>query len=181
MRRETHYGQNQMPNLPDEYLLTLSDDSDYCSSDWESETDTELDPDEMKKEGRLGWGLFIFTIVYLAVLITAYIVTTDTPLCVCHDAHPEHNISTYMDYCDTDKYKLEEGSIKYKKCTQYIKETRTKIDDKMLINDTFDGENCTMQLITVQYSSLDKNYSENQFIFSCNEHLYDVEEVDGGP
>ena len=171
MRRETHYGQNQgMPNLPDEYLLTLSDDSDYCSSDWESDTDTELDPDEMRKEGRLGWALFSFTIVYLAVLITAYVVTSETPLCVCHEDHPKYNTSAYKDtYCTYDKYRLEKGSINYKKCAQYIKGT-PKLYETLQINDTFDADQCTMQYTEIEGM-------ENQFTISCNEHLSNVDEA----
>ena len=111
MHRETNYGQNpygngqnQMPNLPDEYLLTLSDDSgwffkstltlsltflDYCSSDWDTDSETSLDPEEMKKEGRIGYFLLAFTFVYLSMLITAYVLTSATPLCVCHPNHPK--------------------------------------------------------------------------------------------
>ena len=164
MRRETHYGQSQgMPNLPDEYLLTLSDDSDYCSSDWESETDTELDADEMKKEGRLGWGLLIFTVVYLAALITAYVITTDTPLCVCHEAHPQYNTTVYKNsHCTLDKYKLEKGSVKYKKCVQFI---NSQADTEVaLLNDTFLGDSCTMNLRR-------HTFNGTNFIFECNNHL----------
>merc|ERR1712235_204527 len=40
VRRETKYGIDSNPtginynHVPEEYLLSLSDDSDYCSSDW---------------------------------------------------------------------------------------------------------------------------------------------------
>ena len=118
LRRETGaqqsnfdvYGGGPEINLPDEYLMTLSDDSgnfrpsfknvrntvsDYCSSDWESDTDSEMEPEEVKKEEIIGKSLLIGIIVYLGLLITAYIFTTVTPLCVCHPDHPDYSTTSY--------------------------------------------------------------------------------------
>ena len=69
--------------------------SDYCSSDWESDTDSEMEPEEVKKEEIIGKSLLIGIMVYLGLLITAYIFTTVTPLCVCHPDHPDYSTTSY--------------------------------------------------------------------------------------
>ena len=51
--------------------------------------------EEVKKEEIIGKSLLIGIIVYLGLLIAAYILTTVTPLCVCHPDHPEYSTTSY--------------------------------------------------------------------------------------
>ena len=107
VRRETKYGMD--PNaaginynhVPEEYLLSLSDDSgklmhlgiflraspdtwflDYCSSDWDFDSDDELDAEDIKKEAMIGYFLISFTTIFMTFLIVAYLQSTSIPLCI---------------------------------------------------------------------------------------------------
>ena len=55
---------------------------DYCSSDWDFESDDELDAEDIKKEAMIGYFLITFTTIFMAFLIVAYLLSTSIPLCI---------------------------------------------------------------------------------------------------
>ena len=57
-------------------------DLDYCSSDWDFESDDELDAEDIKKESFIGYFLISFTIIFMSFLIVAYLQSFSIPLCI---------------------------------------------------------------------------------------------------
>ena len=55
---------------------------DYCSSDWDFDSDDDMDADDIKKEAAIGYFLISFTIVFISFLIVAYLQSTSIPLCI---------------------------------------------------------------------------------------------------
>ena len=55
---------------------------DYCSSDWDFESDDELDAEDIKKEGMIGYFYISFTAIFMTFLIVAYLQSTYIPLCI---------------------------------------------------------------------------------------------------
>jgi len=152
VRRETKYGMD--PNaaginynhVPEEYLLSLSDDSDYCSSDWDFDSDDELDAEDIKKEAMIGYFLISFTTIFMTFLIVAYLQSTSIPLCICHSLHPKYNASAeysqVQQLCETT-HKLNERDEAH--CLQLI--ILMQRNDKIIVEDAFDGS-CSIQMMT---------------------------------
>ena len=55
---------------------------DYCSSDWDFDSDDELDAEDIKKEAMIGYFLISFTTIFMTFLIVAYLQSTSIPLCI---------------------------------------------------------------------------------------------------
>merc|ERR1712235_18713 len=150
VRRETKYGMDpnahggiNYNNVPEEYLLSLSDDSDYCSSDWDFESDDDMDAEDIKKESFIGYCLISFTVIFMSFLIVAYLQSTSIPLCICHSLHPKYNSSSeYSHECETT-HKLSERDEA--SCLQLI--ILMQRNDKIIIEDELDGS-CSVQMET---------------------------------